>query len=76
MNTFILDILGLQKTTSDNSSDKERLDGLISMLVKLRSEAKIRKDYASSDEIRDKLSALGVMIKDTKEGCEWEITNI
>ena len=76
LNTLILDILGLQKTASDRNSGQERLDGLISMLVKLRSEAKNRKDYASSDEIRDKLKALGIMIKDTKEGCDWEITDI
>ncbi|MDD4746781.1 MAG: cysteine--tRNA ligase [Salinivirgaceae bacterium] len=75
LNIFVFDILGLQKSTTDSNSEKERLNGLISMLVDLRIEAKNRKDYTSSDEIRNKLSALGVMLKDTKEGSEWEVND-
>ena len=38
-----------------------------------RSEAKANKDWATSDLIRDRLAAIGVQVKDRKDGCDWEI---
>ncbi len=43
------------------------------MLLKLRMEAKTNKDWATADKIRNELNALGVEIKDTKEGFEWNL---
>jgi cysteinyl-tRNA synthetase len=43
-------------------------------IIKLRTEAKTRKDFATSDEIRDELGKLGFSIKDTKDGVVWEKT--
>jgi cysteinyl-tRNA synthetase len=49
--------------------DAKQIDGLISD----RTAARARKDFAESDRIRDQLAAMGVVIKDSKEGTTWEI---
>jgi cysteinyl-tRNA synthetase len=49
--------------------DAKQIDGLISD----RTAARARKDFAESDRIRDELAAMGVVIKDSKEGTTWEI---
>ena len=66
------DVLGLQDETTEAASGK-RVDGLIGMIVEMRKQAKAAKDWATSDRIRDELKALGVQIKDTKDGCEWTV---
>ena len=66
------DVLGLQDETTDSASGK-LVDGLIGMIVEERKQAKANRDWATSDRIRDELKALGVQIKDTKDGCEWTI---
>ena len=43
------------------------------MILEVRREAKSRKDFATSDRIRDRLKDLGVTIKDTKDGTEWSL---
>jgi cysteinyl-tRNA synthetase len=48
------------------------MDKVIGLLLQQRQEAKARKDYASSDQIRKQLAALGIMVKDTKCGTEWD----
>jgi cysteinyl-tRNA synthetase len=49
--------------------DAKKIDGLISA----RAAARARKDFEESDRIRDELAAMGVVIKDSKEGTTWEI---
>jgi cysteinyl-tRNA synthetase len=49
--------------------DPKEIDGLISD----RTAARARKDFGESDRIRDKLAAMGVVIKDSKNGTTWEI---
>ncbi|MCM2374077.1 cysteine--tRNA ligase [Aporhodopirellula aestuarii] len=55
-----------------DDSAAELLDGVIRLLIDLRKEARERKDYATGDAIRDRLSALGVALLDKKEGTSWE----
>jgi cysteinyl-tRNA synthetase len=43
------------------------------MVLEVRKEAKAKKDWATSDLIRDRLKEIGVNIKDTKEGTEWSL---
>ncbi len=43
------------------------------MVLEERSKAKAAKDWAASDAIRDHLKALGITVKDTKDGTEWTI---
>ncbi len=75
VDTFVFDILGLKMAAGGNNADRDRLNQLVSMMVQLRTEAKARKDYATSDQIRNQLAGMGIMLKDTKEGCEWEISD-
>jgi cysteinyl-tRNA synthetase len=46
----------------------------INALISDRTAARARKDFKESDRIRDELAAMGVVIKDSKEGTTWEIT--
>ena len=66
------DVLGLEDESAGSASG-ELVDGLISLVVEQRKQAKAAKDWATSDRIRNELAALGVRIKDTKDGCEWTV---
>ena len=70
--TLMEDVLGLKDETAGSSSEK-MVDGLINMVLDVRKAAKANKDWATSDKIRDSLKALGIQIKDTKDGCEWTL---
>ncbi len=69
---FIENILGL-KSESESSSGNEAYKKAIDLLLNMRLEAKRNKDWATSDKIRNELTALGFEIKDTKDGFEWKI---
>ena len=69
--TFVFDILGLKDEQSGDNTTL--LDGLISMILEVRQQAKSQKDWATSDRIRDDLQKLGVAIKDGKDGATWNI---
>jgi cysteinyl-tRNA synthetase len=71
---FLFDILGLQSQAEQQSNNSELLHTAIEMLLQVRLEAKKNKDFAKSDEIRNTLTNLGVVIKDTKDGYEWSIS--
>jgi cysteinyl-tRNA synthetase len=45
----------------------------VNALVARRTEARNRKDWKESDRIREQLAAMGVVLKDTKDGTTWEI---
>jgi hypothetical protein len=51
---------------SDSSNDK--LEGTVNMLIEMRKQARDNKNFALSDQIRDQLIALGIQLKDGKEG--------
>lgn len=51
----------------------ENLKNKIEELILQRLEAKLNKNYALADSIRDELSSMGVSIKDSKNGTTWEI---
>lgn len=67
MNDFIIDVLGLKNEQAANDDLPKVLD----MIVGLRNGAKINKDYATSDRIRDGLQQIGFQLKDGKEGTTW-----
>jgi cysteinyl-tRNA synthetase len=52
---------------------KELLDGLVALALEQRTAARERKDFATSDAIRDELAKLGVVIEDTAQGARWSI---
>ena len=68
---FVEDILGLQ--TADNSADNTAYKKAVDLLLEIRRQAKQNKDWATSDKIRNELTAIGFTIKDTKDGFEWSI---
>jgi cysteinyl-tRNA synthetase len=55
-----------------DEADSELLNNVIHLLIDLRKEARERKDYATGDAIRDRLSDLGVALLDKKDGTSWE----
>lgn len=63
---FIEDIFGLQPIGA--SADDQKLTGILELLINIRKEAKAKKDYQTSDKIRKELAALGVQLKDEKDG--------
>jgi cysteinyl-tRNA synthetase len=69
---FVEDLLGLKKE-DENFAKYEALKKAVDLLLEIRLEAKRNKDWATSDKIRDELTALGFEIKDTKDGFEWKI---
>jgi len=71
--SVVFDILGLKKEQGDETGENDILSGTIDLLLKLRMEAKANKEWATADKIRNELNALGVEIKDTKEGFEWSM---
>jgi cysteinyl-tRNA synthetase len=70
-NLMVFDILGLKKENPAERRDHELLDSMVELILRLRLEAKAKKDWATADEIRKELDALGIEIKDTKDGYEW-----
>jgi len=68
---FIFDILGL-KDESAGKEDEKLTTNLINLIVDLRQEAKNRKEWEVSDKIRLMLRDLGIVIKDRKDGADWE----
>ncbi|MEE1111599.1 MAG: cysteine--tRNA ligase [Bacteroidales bacterium] len=65
------EILGMKSEQSDNTSNI--IEGLMSIIAQMRAEARANKDWAKSDMIRDRLSEVGITIKDGKDGAKWEI---
>ena len=73
-----LRLLGfLSETAAEWKNRKQQASGVdakkIDALISDRSAARARKDFKESDRIRDELAAMGVVIKDSKEGTTWEI---
>ncbi len=65
------DVLGILPEAGSNGNDLT--NELMATILKLRNEAKNRKDYGTSDFIRDELKGLNIVVKDTKEGAVWEM---
>ena len=64
---FSFEILGLQDASkTDNSTDK--LTRAVEILINLRKEARLNKDFALSDKIRDELAEAGIQLQDGKDG--------
>ena len=72
-NDIVFGVLGLCDEGAAGDEGGAIIDGLMSMVLKSRAEAKASKDWTTSDYIRDSLKALGISVKDTKDGVEWTI---
>lgn len=69
LNDFVCDIMGLKD--DQLGADNDNMDKLMELVINLRNEAKQNKDYATSDKIRNELTAIGIQLKDSKEGTLW-----
>ena len=67
----LLDVLGIEKEKRkpERSEVTEQLLGLI---IKIRQEARERRDWKTADTIRDELESIGFIIEDTPEGTRWK----
>lgn len=63
--TYLEEILGL---TGDQHGHDGKFNGVMNLLIELRKEARSKKDYATSDKIRNQLQQLGILLKDEKDG--------
>jgi len=71
MKIYIEDIFGLKNISE---ADNEKLQGVMQLLIDIRKEAKSRKDFATSDKIRNQLAQLGIALKDEKGGgMSWTV---
>ncbi|MFW2348693.1 MAG: cysteine--tRNA ligase [Wenyingzhuangia sp.] len=71
IHSFVYDVLGLVTETAAQGSNK--LEGVVNMLIGMRKQARDNKDWSLSDLIRDELSALGIQLKDGKEGTSFTV---
>jgi len=68
---FAFNILGLKD--EKNQNQMELVSGLVNHILDIRQQAKVNKDFATSDKIRNMLAELGIEVKDRKDGAEWSL---
>ena len=73
MYAFIYKVLGLENNSTAENGGENKLSGVVEMLIKMRRNARDNKDWALSDKIRDELLALGIQLKDGKDGTTFSV---
>lgn len=72
--TFLFDILGvLPPDAAAGSTNIKPYEDAVDLLLQIRAESKAKKDWATSDLIRNRLAEIGFSVKDTKDGFEWSL---
>ncbi len=69
---FTFEVLGIRNEKS-SSNNIDKLEGVIAMLIEMRNEARANKNWALSDEIRDRLLVLNIQLKDGKDGTTFNV---
>lgn len=64
--TYLEDVFGMQPLQV--REDSGTLDRVLSLLIEIRKDARTRKDWATSDQIRNRLTEAGIQLKDEKDG--------
>lgn len=72
LNEFVFDVMGLKSDETSNGNN-DKLDGTVQLLIKMRNQARVDKNWALSDQIRDELAAIGIQLKDGKDGTEYSL---
>ncbi len=71
---LLIQILGLyDESTTGTNDHMEQLDGLMRLVIEMRQQARQTKDWATSDKIRDTMAAVGIDLKDGKDGTTWTL---
>jgi cysteinyl-tRNA synthetase len=65
MKSYLQDVFGLKM---DHATDQNKLSGVLQLLVEIRKDARAKKDFMTSDKIRNQLQQLGIQMKDEKDG--------
>ena len=65
LHVYVESILGLKV---DKGANRQQLNGVVELLIEIRKQAKANKDFATSDKIRNQLTAMGIQLKDEKDG--------
>ena len=73
VNRYAFDILGLRDEKAAGASGSDMVPQLVDTLLDIRQKAKAAKNWATSDAIRDRLTEIGIRVKDRKDGVDWEI---
>jgi cysteinyl-tRNA synthetase len=68
---FILGCDPLDPLFATSKSNDAAMDGLIKLALEQREAARLRKDFAAADAIRDQIASLGVIVEDTPNGPRW-----
>ena len=73
-NLYVFEVLGLRnEKAEDAAGGGDMLKKVVDMILAVRQDAKAAKDWATSDKIRNELTAIGIRVKDRKDGVDWEI---
>ena len=70
-NTFVTGILGV--ISWEENSGTDLTNEVMEIVLKLRGNAKNNKDFKTADLIREELGKIGIHVKDSKEGSNWEL---
>ncbi|MGE5518740.1 MAG: cysteine--tRNA ligase [Candidatus Dadabacteria bacterium] len=71
LHEYVEEILGLK---SETAAETDKLKGVMEVLINLRKEARAKKDWATSDRIRNELAGIGIQLKDDKDGnISWSV---
>ena len=71
--SFVFELFGLQKQSNESFESSSAFEGAVNLLLQIRMEAKVNKDWSTADKIRNELTRLGFEVKDTKDGFDWEL---
>ncbi|MCL4870466.1 MAG: cysteine--tRNA ligase [Anaerolineae bacterium] len=66
-------VLGIVPESVESSSSADREDGLVRLLIDLRSQARAKKEWATADQIRNQLKELGIVLEDRADGTIWKL---
>jgi cysteinyl-tRNA synthetase len=70
-NTYLVDIFGLRE---ERKQDDQKLSAVLQLIADIRKDARAKKDFATSDKIRNQLLEAGIQLKDEKDGgVSWEL---
>lgn len=72
MHAFVFDVMGLKADQAEQGGS-DKLNGVIQLLIGMRNQARVDKNWALSDQIRDELLNLGIQLKDGKDGTEYSL---
>ena len=74
LHSFTFDLLGLRKKSLDaGDAHKDALDKAMSLVIELRAQARLNKDWGTADLIRDQLQEAGIKLKDGAEGTNYSL---